>query len=389
MNHNVSNYVREEPSKPIIENWITIFIATGVALFAIFSAIPSADAGVFLPEQFTIFSTVPPNGDLNPYGVAFVPQGFQSGTGPLRPGQILVSNFNNSANLQGTGTTIVRVSSSGTPFVFFHGPPHPGGSTGLGLSTALAILQSGFVIVGNVPSTDGTSRTAMPGSLLVIDNKGHQVSTITGPLISGPWDMTVIDQGNQAIAFVSMVLSGNIVRLNLDVSSNGVTVTSATVIASGYPHRGDPAAFEVGPTGLVYDPITDLLYVASTVDNAVFSVQNPRTRNSSGGKGTLVYTDATHLHGPLAMAQAPNDHLIVANSDVINPNPQLPSEYVEFTKQGHFVSQLRIDPAEGGSFGLAVNVRTVNISPVESFFAAVDDNTATLIVWRMPFSADP
>jgi len=389
MNHNMSDYVRKQKSAAIIKTLLTTFLFAGIGLFAVFSGTPSAHAGDFLPEQFTIFSTVPPNGDLNPYGVAFVPQGFQSGAGSLRPGQILVSNFNNSANLQGTGTTIVRVSAGGQPVVFFHGPPHPGGSTGLGLSTALAILQRGFVIVGNVPSIDGTSGTAMPGSLLVIDNKGHQVSTISGPLIAGPWDMTVIDQGNQAIAFVSMVLSGNVVRLNLDVSSSGVTVTSATVIASGYPHRGDPAAFEVGPTGLVYDPITDLLYVASTVDNAVFSVQNPRTRNSSGGKGTLVYTDANHLHGPLAMAQAPNDHLIVANSDVINPNPHLPSEYVEFTKQGHFVSQLSIDAAEGGSFGLAVYVRTVNITPRESFFAAVDDNAATLIVWRMPFSADP
>ena len=174
----------------------------------------------------------------------------------------------------------------------------------------------------------------MPGSLLVIDNKGHLVSTISGPLISGPWDMTVIDQGNQAIAFVSMVLSGNVVRLNLDVSSSGVTVTSTTVIASGYAHRGDPAAFEVGPTGLVYDPTTDVLYVASTANNAVFSVQNPRTRNSSAGKGTVIYTDAHYLHGPLAMAEAPNGHLLVSNSDVINPNPHLPSEYVEFTKQG-------------------------------------------------------
>jgi hypothetical protein len=389
MNHNMSDYVRKQKSASIIKTLITTSLFLGTALFAAFSGTPSAEAGDFLPEQFRIFSTVPPNGDLNPYGVAFVPQGFQSGAGHLRPGQILVSNFNNSANLQGTGTTIVRVSASGPPVVFFHGPPHPGGSIGLGLSTALAILQRGFVIVGNMPSTDGTSGTAMPGSLLVISNKGQLLSTISGPLISGPWDMTVIDEGSQAIAFVSMVLSGNVVRLNLDVSSSDVTVTSTTVIASGYPHRGDPAAFEVGPTGLVYDPITDLLYVASTVDNAVFSVQNPRTRNSSGGKGTLVYTDANHLHGPLAMAQAPNDHLIVANSDVINPNPHLPSEYVEFTKQGHFVSQLSIDAAEGGSFGLAVYVRTVNIAPRESFFAAVNDNAATLIVWRMPFSGDP
>lgn len=383
MKDNIST-LRKEPSARIVKNWTTIFIAAGVALLAILTAIPSADAGVFLPEQFTIFSTVPPNGDLNPYGVAFVPQGFQSGTGRLRPGQILVSNFNNSMNLQGTGTTIVRVNASGTPSVFFAGPPHPSGSQGLGLTTALAILQRGFVIVGNLPSLDGTSQTAMPGSLLVIDNQGHQVSTITGPRISGPWDMTIIDQGNQAIAFVSMVLSGDVVRLNLDVSSSGVTVTSTTVIASGYPHRGDPAAFEVGPTGLVYDPATDLLYVASTVDNAIFSVPNPRTRSNSAGKGTLVYTDTTHLHGPLAMAQAPNDHLIVANSDVINSNPQLPSEYVEFTKQGQFVSQLRIDPAQGGAFGLAVNVSTT-----EQFLAVVNDNQATLILFRKPLSQDP
>ena len=51
-----------------------------------------------------VVSTVPANGDVNPYGVAFVPNGFPTG-GPLEPGDVLVSNFNNSANLQGTGTT--------------------------------------------------------------------------------------------------------------------------------------------------------------------------------------------------------------------------------------------------------------------------------------------
>jgi hypothetical protein len=196
--------------------------------------------------------------------------------------------------------------------------------------------------------------------------------------------MTVIDQGNQAIAFVSMVLSGDVVRMNLDVSSSDVTVTSTTVIASGYAHRGDPAAFEVGPTGLVYDPTADVLYVASTADNAVFSVQNPRTRNSSGGKGTVIYSDAVHLHGPLAMIEAPNGDLIVANSDVINSNSRLPSEYVEFTKQGRFITELSIDPAQGGSFGLAVTPETQR-----SLLAAVDDNTATLILWRMPLSTEP
>jgi hypothetical protein len=124
---------------------------------------------------------------VNPHGVAFVPPGFQSGTGPLQPGQILVSNFDNNMNLQGTGTTIVvRVGFlPGRPFTFFAGPPHRGGSSGLGLSTALAVLRNGFVIVGNVPSKDGTAGTVSPGSLLVINNQGHQVSMISGTDIDG------------------------------------------------------------------------------------------------------------------------------------------------------------------------------------------------------------
>jgi hypothetical protein len=53
----------------------------------------------FLP-QILVSSTIPANGDLNPHGVALVPPGFPAG-GPLIPGDVLVSNFNNSGNLQG------------------------------------------------------------------------------------------------------------------------------------------------------------------------------------------------------------------------------------------------------------------------------------------------
>ena len=61
----------------------------------------------FLPSPVRSVTTIPANGDVNPYGVAFVPDNFQTGSGPLKHGDVLVSNFNNSANLQGTGTTIV------------------------------------------------------------------------------------------------------------------------------------------------------------------------------------------------------------------------------------------------------------------------------------------
>jgi hypothetical protein len=376
MNQNVSTHVRNHEAKARIKNRTTWLFAVAVALYAVFGEMPCANADGFLPTQV---STVPPNGDVNPYGVAFVPEGFHHGAGPLQPGDILVSNFNNNMNLQGTGTTIVRVTASGAVSTFFAGPPHPGGSPGLGLSTALAVLRHGFVIVGNVPSTDGTCGTATPGSLLVIDNAGNQVSTISDPNINGPWDMALLDEGNHAVAFVSNVFAGTVLRLNLNIDTNGVTVVNETVIASGYQQRCDPTAFVVGPTGLVYDRNRDVLFVASTEDNAVFAVRHAATRNNSGGTGTVIYSDAVHLHGPLAMAEAPNGHLLISNSDVINPDSTQPSEIVEFTKQGQFVKQLSVDPAQGGSFGLAVNV-------VEdtSFFAFVDDNTATLTILNIP-----
>ena len=252
MNHNMSAHITKRESTFTMKNAISEFLLVGIAVYAVFGGMLCADAAGFLPKQM-IVSTVPPNGDVNPYGVAFVPEGFEKGTGPLRPGDILVSNFNNKMKLQGTGTTIMRVSASGGVLSFFTGPPHPRGSSGLGLSTALAVFRNGFVIVGNVPSRDGTAATVTPGSLLVINNQGHLVSTISGAQIQGPWDMTVVDEGNQVIALVSMVLSGTVVRLNLNVSDAGVMVANMTEIASGYHHRGDPAAFEVGPTGLVFD----------------------------------------------------------------------------------------------------------------------------------------
>ena len=62
----------------------------------------------------TLASTITGNGDVNPYGVAVVP----TTTGSLIQGNILISNVNHSANLEGTGTTIVQVSPSGTVSLF-------------------------------------------------------------------------------------------------------------------------------------------------------------------------------------------------------------------------------------------------------------------------------
>jgi hypothetical protein len=329
------------------------------------------DDHAFLPAQVRAVSTVPANGDVNPYGVAFVPPGFPGG-GTISPGDILISNFNSSANLQGTGTTIVDVPPAAPVFQYF------GGTAPLGLSTALNVLQKGFVLVGNFPSPDGTCGSASAGSILVIDKNGNLVSSIADSAIQGPWDSALFDEGSKAKFFVANGLSGSVVRFDLSVSSSGVTVDSVTQIASGYTHMCDAVTFVDAPTGLVYNAKKDVLYVASTADNSVYAVSDAGDRKHDGGIGKLIYTDAKHLHGPLGMAMAPNGNFLASNNDVINSDPNQPSEIVEFTVEGKFVKQISMDPAQGGSFGLAVETAGKTAK-----FAAVDDATNLFLIWTL------
>jgi hypothetical protein len=92
----------------------TVIMAVGQAA----SAAPAGGDGTpFLGPLHTVTavaSTVPANGDLNPYGTALV----DKSSGDLRHGNVLVSNFNNAANQQGTGTTLVQVSPRGTTSLF-------------------------------------------------------------------------------------------------------------------------------------------------------------------------------------------------------------------------------------------------------------------------------
>jgi hypothetical protein len=346
-------------------------LAAGVAAFLAISIVSSPaqdsdDTQPFLPNPVLNVSTVPSNGDVNPYGVAFVPANVTMGI--LQAGDILVSNFNNKQNLQGTGTTIVRIR-NGKQTLFYRGP------AGLGLSTALHVLKAGYVLVGNFPSTDGTCATATPGSILVLNSYGQLLGGIANKYIDGPWDSALIDNGNSATLFVANGLSGTITRI---VLANG-RLQSAVQIGSGYAHQCDPVTFVDAPTGLVYNQKTGDLYVASTADNKVFVLHDAATTDKDEGTGQVLYGDNTHLHGPLGMTMAPNGHLLVSNNDAINSDPAQPSEIVEFTLGGQFVKQLSVDPNQGGSFGL--NVQTVNDV---STFAAVDDNTSSLLIWTLP-----
>jgi hypothetical protein len=319
------------------------------------------------------------------------------------PNDIVVSNFNDSANVQGTGSTIVRIHNGHTSAFFRR-------QSGLGLTSALGVVSTGFVIVGSLPTTDGTCNTIGQTALLIIDRHGNQVATLTDAnLLNGPWDLTINDEGERAQVFVSNVLSGTVTRIDLRMPSGhdddqsslrqsgrehrnrNPIVEKMTQIASGYGHACNAATVVVGPAGLAYDAARDILYVASTSDNEIFAVAHARKTESDQGPGALIYQDNAHLRGPLGLVLDPDGDLIAANGDAINGNTTKPSELVEFTVTGQFVGEFSVDPAQGAAFGLAVDAsrdrdqghHADESGRARSRFAAVDDATNVLDIWNL------
>lgn len=323
---------------------------TTPAVRALACATTTLAALLFLPAAFadggravlpplktisTIASTVPGNGDVNPYGMAQV----KRTTGNLRAGHILVSNFNDSANLQGTGTTIVDVAPDGAVSLFaaLQADALPGECPGgIGLTTALVVLEQGWVIVGSLPTSNGMSATMKAGCLIVLDSLGKPVETFFGSLINGPWDMTALDGERGAKLFVTnvtdgtvkangaVVHNGTVTRLDLKLSgSNLPQLESITVIASGFPQRTDPAALVIGATGVALRSACDqnddacgdddaLLYVADTLSNRIAVIEHPLRRSTSAGIGRTL-TAGGNLNAPLGLTVTPNGELLTVN----------------------------------------------------------------------------
>ena len=255
---------------------------------------------------------MPHNGDVNPYGIVVI----RHSHGRLRAGHVLISNFNNKANLQGTGTTMVEISPRGhrTLFAKINASTLPGPCPGgVGLTTALAVLRGGWVVVGSTPSRNGMAATAKAGCLIVLNNRGHVVETIAGHGINGPWDATSLNEGNQAALFVTNVLNGTVaakgkvvhrgtvLRLQLRVFSNmAPQLLSTTKIGSGFPQQTNAAAFILGATGVGLSR-TGALYVASTQNNQIRVIRNAVTRSGTAGRGMLL-TAGGKLNNPLGLA---------------------------------------------------------------------------------------
>lgn len=362
-----------------------LFVVLGVGALVVLYFASGADA--WAPRSFLnalkdqpalSASTVPATGseagDQNPYGVLVVP--FESGA--LHRGDILVSNFNDAANDQGTGSTIVRVDPATgmqTPF-FDAGSP-------IGLTTALVALRSGFVVVGAAQRTSSTPPSVQNGSLLFLDSNGSVVLTLTdSALLNGPWDATVDEHDVDAPRlFVSNVLSGTVVRIRLRVRPHNtpvLSVESITKIASGFLTRTDPAALVVGPTGLALDEDCHHLFVADTGNNRIQVIDADARFDQ--GPGSTVFSGPP-LAGPLGLVHVPGvDHLVAVNGDAVSTTPPTaPNLAVEITEHGRLVASRQLDDSgtPGALFGIALARFQGELSLVW-----VDDNTSSVSVTK-------
>jgi hypothetical protein len=320
--------------------------------------------GSFLAGKGTVTvlgSTTPTNGDENPYALWPVTET----VGSVKTGDVLIGNFNNSSNNQGTGTTIVALHANGTQSVFAQLSQTLSGCTGgVGLTTAMVQLKTGWVIVGSLPSSDGKTATARDGCLIVLSPTGKVAETLSKPYLAGPWDAAVQDNGSTATLFVTNTLvgispsttgkvdQGNVVRLNLaQTATSAPKITAASVIATGFPESPDAAAFIKGPTGLAVSS-TGTLYVADNLDNRIAAIPDALTRTSADGTGTTL-TSAGQLAGPLGLVIAPDGDLLAANS--------ANGKIVEITPAGKQVGEYYADdsigqdpPGNGDLFDVAI-----------------------------------
>jgi hypothetical protein len=357
------------------------------ALMPLGGAMAAGQGGMLesIKRHSLLTSTVPSNGDQNPYAIVVAPVA----AGKVQQGDVLVDNFNDRNNLQGLGTTIVRYSPTTKSLSLFAQIPRnlPQCPGGVGLTTAMTMLKSGWVIVGSLPSQDGTTRTKGQGCLIVLDSQGNVSHVFAGPNINGPWgNMAVIDNGSTATLFVSnagfdvgppdgeppVLEKATVLRLDLTIPpGQPPAIAKETVIASGFGEQADKDVFLIGPTGLALGQ-GGVLYVSDALANRIAAIPNAPARTDSAGTGQTVTKDG-FLKRPLAMTMAANGHLIVTNGlngQVVEIDPatgkQLYARWVDANKA-------QSPPGSGDLFGIAM-------TPSGDGFYYVEDEVNALVL---------
>ena len=317
-----------------------------------------------LDDLATIGSTVPANGEQNPYGLDVA----KTDAGKLEAGDLVVCDFNNAANVQGTGSTIIALH------------PHPGATTrfvaqdpSLLGCTALALAPSDFIWAAAFAANDNP----------IFSPGGSLVTTLAGGPWHGPFGQAFSPHSGpfgSAAFYESNASDGSIVRINLPSFT-------FDVIVRGLPVNGGVPGSILGPSGLQYEKKHDRLYIVDGTNNALYALCHVSTIPAGGitvTGGTTFSGPFKHrarvvfsgppLNGPISSALLANGHLVLGNT--LDPTGK--NLMVELTPHGRVLDVKNVDTgAAGALFGMVATGRDVDDTKL--YFNDDNDNTVKVL----------
>lgn len=301
-----------------------------------------------LKKDVVIGSTVDPkNGDAGPRAISIV-----RANNVLKPGQLLVCNFDDKAGKAGQGTTIEVLD------------PKPG-------SQPKRVAQSNDIEGCDGVAVTGSDQIFASGLLgkavVEFTVKGSIKKKYSGAPFGSPF--TDFNNGKAPKEYqpdylwVSDVDTGSIISYSVDFFGNGNPLQVATGFAV---NKSGPAA-RLGPSGLQYDAPHDILYIVDGMTNTLVEftgasdlLEKDEIVVLPGGKtfkceakkftcGKLIYSGSP-LDAPLAATLLPNGNLIVANTK------GKANTLVEVTPAGQVLDTRVVDTSgTQGVFGLAAS----------------------------------
>lgn len=315
-----------------------------------------------LANQQTIGSTSPSTPhDVNPYGLDVA----KVTAGKISAGDLVVCDFNNPGNVQGTGTEIVSL--------------HPAvGSTPLLIAkdhtlmgcNALATAPNGNIWLAAFKANDNP----------IFTPSGAFVTSLS----NGPWHHPfgeAFAAGANPAFYVSNAADGSLVRVS-------VPSLTFTIIATGFPVNGGKPGSILGPSGLNYQPAGDRLYVVDGTNNTLYAIDNV---SSVGSNGISVNANGSSFTGPSAASahvvfsgpplNGPISSAILFNGNVVLGNtldPDGTNLMVEISSTGQLLSTKNVDTgAAGALFGMVAT--GTSAATTKLYFNDDNDNTVKVL----------
>ncbi|MBC5823738.1 MAG: hypothetical protein GIW99_03835 [Candidatus Eremiobacteraeota bacterium] len=334
------------------------------------SAAASMDGNIFkiISDIRTIGSTVDPmNGDQNPYGLDIA----RTSAGDLKAGDLVVCNFNDKANVQGTGTTIEVL----------HPTP---GSNPHRLAQSPVLNGCAALALGN-PGDNPWVAAYSANDNPVLSPKGQIFTPLANPIFEGPFGQAFSGTPGPfggAAFYESNAQNGTLVRIG--ITPQGFTFHN---IVLGFDvNHGVPGSI-LGPSGLTYDAARDTLYVIDGNDvGQVYAISNVTKVRPFGiqicktSDHCFTGPDASHirlvysgapLNAPISAALLFNGDLVIGNTGdnrLVQLNPT----------SGQIEGLLNVDNGIAGAlFGIATS--GTNAYDQRIYFNDDNDNTVKVV----------